>query len=257
MKITCMSDLHFEFERRVKPDNSIQYVYDRLFEMMEPFEADVLILAGDIHTKGRVDFVNQAAERYRHVLYICGNHEYYGGHLNFIPDSIRRHIKMPNAHFLERETIELDGVRFHGTTLWTSINNANPIDMMRAEGGMNDFVRIGGLKKHQTGTLVWLYMHHESVRFLRKNIQPGDVVITHHAPSLQCIDEYWKCDPLNPAYCSDLDDLILDTKPGLWFHGHMHTCQDLQIGETRVIRNPRGYLGDRVPEFNPRMVVEI
>jgi len=29
----------------------------------------------------------------------------------------------------------------------------------------------------------------------------------------------------------------------LWTHGHMHNASDYMIGETRVVCNPRGYVG--------------
>ena len=45
----------------------------------------------------------------------------------------------------------------------------------------------------------------------------------------------------NKFYASNLDDLIEETKSFLWLHGHMHTPYAVKIGDTRIIRNPRGY----------------
>ncbi len=43
---------------------------------------------------------------------------------------------------------------------------------------------------------------------------------------------------LNAAFVSDLTPLI--EKADLWIHGHVHDSFDYEIGDTRVIANPRG-----------------
>ena len=42
-----------------------------------------------------------------------------------------------------------------------------------------------------------------------------------------------------------------DAKIVLWTHGHMHDPLDYMIGDTRVVCNPRGYVGEerRATEF--------
>ena len=51
----------------------------------------------------------------------------------------------------------------------------------------------------------------------------------------------YRSSSLNGAYCSDLDQMILDLKPDVWVHGHVHTSHDYQIDGTRVLCNPQGY----------------
>ena len=72
------------------------------------------------------------------------------------------------------------------------------------------------------------------------------VVVGHHAPSDQSIHAMYKHDSImNGAYYSDLSELILD-RPciKLWCHGHVHNPFDYQVGECRVVCNPRGYEQD-------------
>ena len=46
----------------------------------------------------------------------------------------------------------------------------------------------------------------------------------------------------NGAYHSDLTDVMLDNPNiKLWTHGHTHHPFDYQIGDCRVVCNPRGY----------------
>jgi hypothetical protein len=57
---------------------------------------------------------------------------------------------------------------------------------------------------------------------------------------------------MNGGFYSDLSEFILDhPKIVLWTHGHMHDSFDYMIGGTRVVCNPRGYIGQerRATEF--------
>ena len=51
---------------------------------------------------------------------------------------------------------------------------------------------------------------------------------------------------MNGAYASDLSDFILDQENiKYWVHGHMHDPFDYEIGQCRVVCNPRGYSNER------------
>lgn len=79
------------------------------------------------------------------------------------------------------------------------------------------------------------------------------VVVGHHAPTHQSIAECFKHDALmNGAFASDLSEFILNRPQiALWTHGHMHDQSDYMVGDTRVVCNPRGYVGyeTRAKEF--------
>jgi len=73
MKINLMSDLHLEF---IQNENDI----------MDVGSGDVLLLCGDILVSKYVEkskiynkFLSECSKNYEKVLYIFGNHEYYGG----------------------------------------------------------------------------------------------------------------------------------------------------------------------------------
>jgi hypothetical protein len=78
------------------------------------------------------------------------------------------------------------------------------------------------------------------------------VVVTHHAPTSLSIAECYKHDTLmNGAFHSDLSDFILDRPQiKMWTHGHMHNVSDYMIGDTRVVCNPRGYIGHEQRALN-------
>jgi len=71
------------------------------------------------------------------------------------------------------------------------------------------------------------------------------------------VPDEFRNNPVNPAYASNLDELILQYQPDIWIHGHMHRPADYFIGKTRVICNPRGYPEQFGNGFNRELVVEV
>lgn len=74
---------------------------------------------------------------------------------------------------------------------------------------------------------------------------PGKyVVVSHHCPSELSVSEVYKGNLLNAAFRSQLDEFI-EARPQIkyWLHGHTHYNFDYGIGDTRVVCNPRGYVG--------------
>ena len=238
MKINYVSDLHLEFgPLKIEPTSG----------------SDVLVLAGDINIKGRVDWINSMAAKYNHVIYVLGNHEFYNGAMDSIYKKTRENLA-DNVHLLENESITIAGVTFHGATLWSDFLNGNPMSYLQCDQAINDYRLIrAGDGKHRFKPQIAHSLHNISKVFLQENVKEGDVVVTHMAPSLLSIHEKYKNDMnINGSYASDLSELILDTKPELWFHGHVHTSFDYTVGNTRILCNPRGYVGEELnSEFEP------
>lgn len=70
-KFKLVSDLHLEFYKEG----------DEVYR--PPVEKDdantVLLLAGDIHVGTKaLPWIEEMTKRYRHVVYVLGNHEFYG-----------------------------------------------------------------------------------------------------------------------------------------------------------------------------------
>lgn len=265
MKLQVMSDLHLEFD----PDFRVPYA-----------GADVLVLSGDIcvvdvlgrgeasvhHWKSKLfrDFFKDCVDNFDHVVYVKGNHESYHGRVDKTTEMLKETLGVhSNLHVLDDEVVEIDGVAFLGTTLWTDLNKGDPITEAVVKNGMNDFrlitIKDGGTyRKFQPFDMA--RMHAKAKQFIETNAALFDkvVVVGHHAPSEQSVDEQYAQDHyFNGAYCSNLDYFI-ESMPQvkLWTHGHMHTCADYVIGETRVVCNPKGYY-DQNKYFEPEKVFEI
>jgi predicted phosphodiesterase len=267
MKIALCSDLHLEFED---------------INLKNTEGAEVLILSGDImiaedlhnHPEtsygmystvnledlGRRqltalrfrDFLKRCSFQFPHVIYIAGNHEFYHGRWKASLDHLRDECaKFPNVYFLENDIKVIDEVSFIGATLWTDCNNGDPLTLHALTDMMNDYriIRNDELGFTKLRPAHSMYRHHKTMSYLRAvlpDLKDNKVVfVGHHTPSYQSIHERYKKDHLmNGGYHSNLCEFILDhPQIKLWTHGHTHEPFDYLIGPTRVVCNPRGYIG--------------
>ena len=256
MKIRVLSDLHLEFSNWSPP----------------PCDEDVVVLAGDVH-EGRAG-IAWARKYFRDkpVLYIPGNHEYYGRDLDELREGLRASGRAHDVHVLDGDEVIVDGVRFLGATLWTDfeIGGCEPktveAAMRRCQEGMADFQIIrrwgSSLRPEDTREIHqaqrdWLRRALMGYTALGEGFTGPTVVATHHAPCARSIAPRFAGDPLNPAFCSDLTDLI-GPRIALWIHGHMHQSHDYIECGTRVVCNPRGYLPlEPNPDFDPKLIIEV
>jgi hypothetical protein len=74
---------------------------------------------------------------------------------------------------------------------------------------------------------------------LLESVDQKTVVITHHAPHPLSVHPRFAGNAVNPAFVSDLTELM--GGPQLWVHGHAHNGFDYQVAGTRVVANPAGY----------------
>ncbi len=250
MKLHILSDLHLEFAD---------------FDMPET-DADVVIVAGDMHVGDRgIKWAGERLDR-KQVVYVPGNHEYYRNAIPNLTEKLKAQTHGTNTHILENEELILGEVRFLGCTLWSDFRLHGNLRMAAIDAGqmMNDYrlIRLSPRyrKIRPADTAGW---HGKSRKWLAETLDAGNpckkktVVITHHAPSLRSVPARYKNDPLSAAFASDMEAFIADKKIDLWIHGHIHDSSDYTIGSTRVICNPRGYAHEQNPGFLPDMVIEI
>ena len=225
----------------------------------------VLLVAGDIHTRGRAgDFLREAAPLYKHVVAVLGNHDHWDGAAENTMITIRASLRdYPNVHVLDKDTVVLDGVRFVGCTLWTHVP---PDALMSVQNTIRDYERIRiakGQTKLNVGTTN--YWHTQEKAFLETTLQqPFDgptVVVTHHAPSAQSIDARYKehasAAALNHGYHTHLDQWASSLGFDVWIHGHTHHSFQYEFGPGQLVCNPRGYAPAMVnPDFNERLVLD-
>ena len=256
MKIAYGSDIHLDVDAS----------HIKISEMPD---ADLLILAGDVieintlkssvkathPTKKQslyINFFGDISEKYKTVLWVMGNHEYWRGSFNRTnknASDCMSKLGLANVFVLDNSPKEVDDILFFGTTLWTSCQNQNPLTMFQVSRMMNDYFKISvtlySRKKRRftiedsinaNGIAI------KNIQYLLKIHAQKKVLITHHSMSFQSIPDYRRGDVLNYGYANDLDGMVMDQYM-LAFHGHIHKDQDYMIGKCRVLAAPRGYYG--------------
>jgi predicted phosphodiesterase len=250
MKIRVLSDLHLEFEGWNPPR----------------VDADVVILAGDIHvgTKG-IEWARRSLPSIP-IVYVPGNHEFYGEHIHDMTQELVMEGRRLGVEVLDGRSTIISGVRFLGATLWTDFalggNDPSSIDraMADAQFGMYDFhvIRCGDNRKFRPTDA--RAVHLAQVRWLCSQLAEEfggtTVVVTHHLPHPRSIHPKYKASELNPSFASDLS-YLMGPSVSLWIHGHTHESFDYVVNGTRIVCNPRGYAPMELNEsFDPVLTVD-
>lgn len=260
MKIAYCSDLHLEFAN---------------IELKNVDNIDVLLLAGDILVADDFDrnlpedphqilgprqetafryreFLQNISNEFPHVVVVAGNHEFYHGKWNKTFSILNSEYgKFSNIHFLENSTWTHEDVTFVGATLWTNLNNGDPLTAHTLKSGMSDYrliinEEVGYTKLRPSHTS---QRHYQSLQYIRSKVEESPdnkfVIVSHHSPSFASVSPNFIGDTyMNGGYCSDLSNFILDNPQiKIWAHGHIHYNWDYDIGNSRILCNPRGYVG--------------
>ena len=272
MKIAVCSDLHLEFGGIILRNTD---------------DADVLILSGDIcvakdllelgspmsKSEAIHDFFKNCSDEFKQVIYIVGNHEHYHGDFRDTIKDLKYNLHyLQNLHILDKETVTLEGVTFIGGTLWTDMNGEDPMTLHSIGSMMNDFRCVKNSNKkvsfrdadgnfHERTAKFSpedaVEDHKKMVDYIRHVVEGKDdqkfVVVGHHAPSkLSTHPKYQNETLMNGGYSSTLD-FFIEAHPQikLWTHGHTHEIFDYVLNQTRIVCNPRGYIGyeDRADAF--------
>jgi Icc-related predicted phosphoesterase len=281
LKVGFFSDLHSEFLRPrilLSPkDRRLGRIYaqEDLADALAAsyVHCDVIVAAGDIGDGAKaVDFLKMAFPE-KPVIFVPGNHEYWGSEMFTVQKKMELGCEGTNIHFMHdgNKTIEIEGVRFCGATLWTDYKlTGSEYAMNEAERLMNDFRKIrvlkggggrlgvpgGAYSKVKPGHFAQFHADH--LRSIKKEMARALeddailVVVSHHAPSSESLvfdserDHLREWGPVFEAhdvcYASHLDHLFEgDEAPSYWIHGHTHVAVDYRVGNTRVVSNPKGY----------------
>ncbi len=247
-------------------------------------EANLALLAGDTFTRGRLCPWEDAEAAFGHpVVAVCGNHAFYDGKIDTMVPKLKAMSPAKRLALLECDEFRIGHeLRVLGCTLWADFRlpltgDEDPVAALdevrrvanicvgdRHRRRINDFhaIRVAADAYRCFRPKDAAMLHEQSVRWLRDKLQEPfagrTVVMTHHAPSVQAVPQHRLSDPFIVAYASKLDGLIEEMQPDLWLFGHIHTSQDFWIGRTRLVANPRGYVGhDPNPDFRPDLVVEL
>lgn len=241
-KIALISDLHNELLREAGhavPDIQLDV------------DVDVLVLAGNIDTQehGARYAVEQSQRLGVPVIYVLGNYEFYGTQHRPVIEKVLEQTKGTEVRILAADSVVIAETLFIGATLWTDLelfgsNRKNQV-LSHAALYSSDFDNIRLVHKPFsrafTPTISCLW-HEQDRSFieaeLARDYDGKKVVISHHAPSRDCLSSAEREDLLSACDASHLDWMIEQYQPEAWLYGHTDYPNQLQRGKTTVINNP-------------------
>lgn len=226
----------------------------------------MVVLAGDIARPREA--IAWASGFAKPVLYVPGNHEFYGGSIAGTVAELRRLSAGTRIRVLDNDEALIDGVRFLGTTLWTDFmlfgeGAKRQAAMQEAQRFMRDFssIRVGEVLFTPEASAALFTQHAAWLESKLAGRYSGPtVVITHHAPSRQSIHPRFADSLLNACFVSNAERLIDGSRARLWIHGHTHDSFDYVVNGTRVLCNSRGYAKNAVnenPLFDANLIAEV
>jgi 3',5'-cyclic AMP phosphodiesterase CpdA len=230
-------------------------------------DADVIVIPGDFHTK--TDGPSELRRIFgdREILYLPGNHEYYGSVMVEEDDRLRKACKNQGIHFLQCDHVEIDGIHFVGNTFWTDFKLFGEEKEVEARFQVSQYLndyrairfKAGDYRPISTLQTLEIHKRHKAWLIEQFEVYRGKplVVITHHCPSKRCVHPDYKEDLASAGFASDLDDLVIQSGAKYWLCGHSHVAQHFRLGGTQVWMNPRGYAHEKIEGFNAWLTLEI
>jgi hypothetical protein len=265
VKFKLLSDLHLEFYKQKQGRAGLP---DQPIWKPTPNDEDkntILLLAGDIHVGRRgKDWIDEMTERFKEVVYIAGNHEFYHQVYENVLDYWQNQY-YGDAYFLHNKGIYFDDVRIFGATLWTEVTD--PFMQWTAKQRMADYQIIrkkdrGVGAERKINVMDTNTIHKETIMkmigFLNEPWDGKTIILTHHMPHEACVHPRFEGGQLNDFFRTDLDWLLKAYDIDVWCHGHTHDNVDTHVHGTRILCNPMGYHGVALnSHFNEDLVFNV
>jgi hypothetical protein len=185
---------------------------------------------------------------------VPGNHDHYDGIFDDTAGTLAR--CLPGVRVLDNRHVEIGGIRFFGTTLWSDFEGRSAACMDAVKRRVGEFFFVKKRDVDGDGNEVLrkfapqdaLAAFDASVGALRdcETSAAGQqiIVISHHPPSLQGLNPRYTGNGLDGVYASDLDQLIVAWEGVThWVHGHTHIRRRYRVGHTMMLANCRGFDG--------------
>jgi Icc-related predicted phosphoesterase len=236
MKFQLYSDIHLEL---------LSKGYTNI-----PVLADYLILAGDIGVitmENFKEFIRYCASQWKEVLYVFGNHEFYGrDSMEVIIQKTKEFFnQFSNVQLLDNSSCEIEGITVYGFVGWTP-----PIFDSTSEASeyLNDYnkIRVGKKKMRVEDHQKLAEEGIEAFKAFLSTTTATNIVIVTHFPPINTGTS-------NPCYKGDLlndyfawrnmvkEEHIPSEKIKVWCSGHTHWSYDMTIDGIRYISNQIGY----------------
>lgn len=284
MTVDVTSDIHIDFwvnPDSVKSEHKQRKQISLLVSQLLPEKpSDVLIIAGDIghYNKQNEILFEILRETYKQVIWVHGNHDMYlvsgnvekqFNHDSFmrLHDMVERSDKMDGVHFLNGQTIQIDGYIIGGCGAWYDNGYGKEVWGMDEDDFLftwrdylNDsyYIKVPHTSTKEIHCLEYAEQMKSSID---KIVDVCDLMVTHVAPTWSHIPPKYQMAE-STFYCFDGHDFLKRMKPDAkWVFGHTHDRHFYQHEYgPYMICNPLGYPeGKRIdsPELKVRKFMQV
>ncbi len=258
MNIALYSDCHSEMRRDIPwfPDLS--------------GDADCIVLAGDIGVGHQaIAWVSELSALYPalDIIYVAGNHEYYQTIMAEQIEAYRGAFKdKPRIHFLENDSVVIQGIRFLGCTLWSDFKALGKersqlhrpatrylADFQLIKMSAQHLITLEEMAALQGQSVLWL------MAALSNRFEGDTVVVTHFPPVKELLHGLIGDNELAPYFLNDLEALLEASSPKLWCYGHNHWNDDREYADTRIVSNQLGYPNEDPIQigYRPDLIISV
>jgi hypothetical protein len=241
-------------------------------------DCEILCLCGDLGYPEHDNYtklLTYVSSIFKYVFVITGNHEYYDlkrsnktiESTNLMITEICKNFS--NVYFLNNNMIYLEEYNLVvlGTTLWSyfDIDKINE-KMFKFIYKTNDFNKIlyedyksnnQGIFKLDINKRNDMFINScnfitESLEFINNtNDYPKVLIMSHHLPSYQLMDEQYRFLKNSFIYATNLEHFFKNYKIDAWLCGHAHTHNEIYINNSYLGINAYGYPEKNIkPIFN-------
>lgn len=221
--LILIDDVHLEGRPEEMKEEFSTIINNKINLIKKENNNPILVAAGDIGEG------NMGVEWLKNfdceIVYVTGNHEYWLHDIMTVDENIKKYIEennLTNIHFLNNKSVVINGLRFIGGTLWTSLGSFFPwLDrnqIIKYFGAMGDFKKIqakswytvantnkvikflsaNGVDENKINDLIEnkyfnplieIEKHNETVEYfineLSEEFKGQTVVVSHHMPSYE------------------------------------------------------------------------
>jgi hypothetical protein len=250
MNFQLFSDIHIELIKKG-------------FPKIEPL-CNTIILAGDIGIISRINFkqfIEYCSLNWENVIYVFGNHEFYGKHtIHTFKYKYRTYFEtFNNVHLLDSSFIELNGVIIYGFISWTRsiFDNTNT-----SRDYLNDYNKIKYGKSRLRCADVDLMVEEELEKFHlfiddvnNNKIQCDKILVVTHFPPIregtsdpkyngELLSNYFSWN--NLMYSEEINC----DKIKMWCSGHTHWSYNFIVNDINFVSNQIGYFDECIKSDN-------
>ena len=251
-----MSQLSIQYASDLHLSSADQYDFENIIIPV----ADILVLAGDLGDP-QSDVYHlflaylaqlQKNNKFKIILFILGNHEYYYSNLIDGYQYLANLCLQYDIIILDNKTYKYGNYLFLGTTFWSYLPAYLATQIKKS---INDYKKIENISPEIITTI-----HNNNVRWLSSQLDRSEhthmikIVITHHAPlKYRTYHPKYENKITNFAYASNYPQLV--NKCHIWIFGHTHYTTAFYYADTLLLSNPRGYKSEKLDYDNKKMII--